>query len=101
MGRVEKSGQGPGVRFLKVPKIFRARKAIRKTPTRLFGKAGSYFVKGIKIKTATKCLEKRIMSPEMRPKSFGTFEKHAPLSRKSREHFRARKAGRQTATLFF
>ena len=27
-------------RFSKVPKTFRVRKAIRKTPTRLFGKAG-------------------------------------------------------------
>ena len=30
----------PGARFLKVPKTFRTRKAIRKTPTRLFCKAG-------------------------------------------------------------
>ena len=47
----------------------------------------SYVVKGIKIKTnakfcASKRLrfedKKRIMSPEMLPKSFGTFEKRAP-----------------------
>ena len=47
----------------------------------------SYVVKGIKIKItakfrASKRLRfedtKRIMSPEMRPKSFGTFEKRAP-----------------------
>ena len=47
----------------------------------------SYVVKGIKIKTTAKfCAsrrprfedEKRIMSPEMLPKSFGTFEKRAP-----------------------
>ena len=31
---------GPGVRFSKDPKILRARNAIRKTPTRLFHKAG-------------------------------------------------------------
>ena len=47
----------------------------------------SYVVKGIKIKItarfrASKRLRfedtKRIMSPEIRPKSFGTFEKQAP-----------------------
>ena len=47
----------------------------------------SYVVKGIKIKTTVKfCASrrprfedtKRIMSPEMRPKSFGTFETQAP-----------------------
>ena len=47
----------------------------------------SYVVKGIKIKIIAKfrasrrlCFEdtKRIMSPEMRPKRFGTFEKQAP-----------------------
>ena len=47
----------------------------------------SYVVKGIKIKLTAKFRAsrrlrfedtKRIMSPEMRPKSFGTFEKQAP-----------------------
>ena len=47
----------------------------------------SYVVKGIKIKTtakfrASRCLRfedtKRIISPEIRPKSSGTFEKQAP-----------------------
>ena len=47
----------------------------------------SYVVKGIKIKiTAKLCASrrlrfedtKRIMSPELYPKSFGTFEKRAP-----------------------
>ena len=47
----------------------------------------SYFVRRIKIKITLKscaskrlCFEdtKKIMSPEMRPKSFGTFEKRAP-----------------------
>ena len=32
----------PGVRFSKDPKTLRARKAIRKTPTRLFCKAGLF-----------------------------------------------------------
>ena len=50
----------------------------------------SYVVKGIKTKVtanfrASKRLRfedtKRIMSPEMRPKSFGTFEKRAPVPR--------------------
>ena len=45
----------------------------------------SYVVKGIKITAkfcASRCLRfedtKRIMAPEIRPKSFGTFEKQAP-----------------------
>ena len=46
----------------------------------------SYVVKGIKIKTVKFCASrrprfedtKRIMSPEMRSKSFGTFETQAP-----------------------
>ena len=47
----------------------------------------SYFGKGIKIKITAKFRAsrrlsfedtKRIMSPEMRPKSFGTFEKKSP-----------------------
>ena len=47
----------------------------------------SYLVKGIKIKIIAKfrasrrlCFEntKRIMSPEIRPTSFGTFEKQTP-----------------------
>ena len=47
----------------------------------------SYVVKGIKIKITAKFRAsrrlrfedtKRIMSPEIRPKSFGTFEKQAP-----------------------
>ena len=53
----------------------------------------SYVVRGIKIKITAKFRAsrrlhfedtKRIMSPEMRTKSFGTFEKRAPVSRKSR-----------------
>ena len=47
----------------------------------------SYVVNGIKIKITAKCRAsrrlrfedtKRIMSPEIRPKCFGTFEKQAP-----------------------
>ena len=34
--------KGPGVRFSKDPKTLRPRKAIRKTPTRLFCKAGLF-----------------------------------------------------------
>ena len=74
--------------FLVSPQTIRARKAIRKPRTRLFCKAGlSNVAKGWKIKLTVKfpasrrlCLEniKGIMSPEMRPKSFGTFEKQAP-----------------------
>ena len=52
-----------------------------------------YFVKGIKIKITAKfraskrlCFEdtNRISRPEMRPKSFGTFEKQAPGLRRNR-----------------
>ena len=40
----------PGARFSKVPKTFRARKAIRKTPTAYYVKlVFSYVLKGIKI----------------------------------------------------
>ena len=53
----------------------------------------SFVVKGIKIKITAKFRAsrrfrfedtKRIMSPEIRPKSFGTFEKQAPGSHASR-----------------
>ena len=63
----------------------------------------SYVVKGIKIKITAKFRAsrrlsfedtKRIVSPEMRPKSFGTFEKQAPGVRFSKDPktLRARKA---------
>ena len=77
-----------GARFSKVPKTFRARKVIPKTPTSLFCKAGFFSIccKGNKKITskfrASRRLRfedtKRIMSPEIRPKSFGIFEKRAP-----------------------
>ena len=80
---------GPGARFSKVPKTFRARKAIRKTVTaNSVNPVFSYDIKGIKIKINAKFRAsrrlrfedaKRIMSPEMCPKSFGTFEKQAPV----------------------
>ena len=79
---------GSGARFSRVPKTFRAQKAIRKTTTCLFCKAGLFIrCKGNKNQNNCKvsCLEtpsfedtKRIMAPEIRPKSFGTFEKQAP-----------------------
>ena len=86
-------------RFSKVPRTFQALKAIRKLRHAYSVKlVFSYVVKGIKIKItarfrASRRLRfedtKRIMSPEMRPKSFGTFEKQAPgpVSRKSRKLF--------------
>ena len=80
--------RGPGARFSKVPKTFRAQNAIRKTPTRLFCKAGLFVCcKGVEIEITAKFRAsrrlrvedtKRMMSPEMRPKNFGTFEKRAP-----------------------
>ena len=81
--------QAPGARFSKVPKTFRARKAIRKTTTYLLCKAGLFIrCKGNKNKITAKFRAsrrlrfedtKRIMAPETRPKSFGTFEKQAPV----------------------
>ena len=69
----------PGARFSNVLRTFRARKAIRKSTT--------YVVKRRKTKITAKFRAserlrfedtKRNMSPEIRPKSFGTFEKQAP-----------------------
>ena len=87
-GNQEWAFRMPGTRFSKVPKTFRARKAIRKLrPAYSVKLVFSYVVKGIKIKITAKFrgsrrlrLEdtKRIMSPEIRPKSFGTFERQAP-----------------------
>ena len=82
----------PGARFSKVPKTFRAWRALGKTPTRLFWKAGLFkCCKGNKIKVTTKILASRrlrwedtkriMMFPEIRPNSLGTFEKRAPDSR--------------------
>ena len=74
--------------FLESPKTFRAREDFRKIATSYLLKlVFSYVVKGIKIKITSKfralrrlslALTKRTMSPKMRPKSFGTFEKRAP-----------------------
>ena len=84
----QRGAKGPRACFSKVPKTFRARKAICKTPTRFFCKAGLFsVVKRTKLKINAKfCASrrlryedtKRIMSPETRPRSFGTFEKRAP-----------------------
>ena len=41
---VSVSYKRPGAHFSKLPKTFRARKAIRKTPTRLFFKAGLFML---------------------------------------------------------
>ena len=72
----------------------------------------SHVVKGIKTKIMAKFCgsrrlrfedTKRIMSPEIRPKSFGTFEKQAPGARFSNvpRTFRARKAIRKITTCLF
>ena len=96
LGTFEK--RAPGARFSKVPTTLRVRKAIRKTMTCLFCKAGLLICcKGNKNNNNCKvsCLEtpSRIMSPEIRPKSFGTFEKQTPGGRfsKDRVTYRARK----------
>ena len=79
--------------FSKVPKTFRARNSIcKKTwPAYSVKLVFSYVVKGIKIKTTVKFRAprrlrfedtKRIMSPKMLPKNFGTFEKRATQTKK-------------------
>ena len=76
----------PGARFLKVPRTFRARKAfVKSRPAYSVKLIFSHVVKGIKITAkfrASRRLRfedtKRIMPPEIRPKSFGTFEEQAP-----------------------
>ena len=78
----------PGARFSKVRKIFEPEKPfVKLRPVHFVKLVFSRVVKGIKIKIAAMfpasrrlCFEdtKRIMSPEMRPKNFGTFEKRAP-----------------------
>ena len=80
--------QAPGARFSKVPKLFGPEKPfVKLRPAYSVKLVFSYVVKGIKIKITAKFRAsrrlrfedtERIMSPEMRPKSFGTFEKLAP-----------------------
>ena len=78
-----------GARFSKVPWTFRAgeKPLVNLRPANSVKLVFSYVVKGIKIKITAKFRAsrllrfehtKRIMSPEIRPKSFGTFEKRAP-----------------------
>ena len=79
---------GAGARFSKVPRTLRARKAfVKSRPAYSVKLIFSHVVKGIKIKITAKFRAsrrlrfedtKRIMSPEIRPKSFGTFEEQAP-----------------------
>ena len=118
--------RAPGARFSKDPKTLRARKVSRKS-RKIFGPEKplvklrpansvklvfSNVVKGIKIKTTAKFHlsrrlrsedTKRIMEPEMLPKSFRTFEKRAPGVRFSKDPktLRARKAIRKTPTRLF
>ena len=98
------SGQGPVSR--KSRKLFGREKPFVKLRLASSGKP-VFSYKGIKIKRNAKFRAsrrlrsedtKRIMSPEMRPKIFGTFEKRAPGARFSKvsRTFRARKAGCQT-----
>ena len=71
----------------KSPKLFGPEKPfVKLRPAYSVKLVFSYVVKGIKIKITAKSSAsvrlrfedtKRIMSPEMRPKSFGTFEKQA------------------------
>ena len=87
--------QAPGARFSKVPRTFRARKAILKLrPAYSVKLVCSYVVERIKINITAKFLaarrlhfedRKRIMSPDLRPKSFGTFEKQ-PLGSSCSKH---------------
>ena len=83
---VHDSKQGPVSRNCR--KLFRPEKPfVKLRPAYSVKLVFSYVVKGIKIKITAKFRAsmhlrfedtKRIMSPEMRPKSFGTFEKQAP-----------------------
>ena len=83
----------PGARFSKVLRTFRFQKPIRKTSGTAYSVklVFSHVVKEIKltIKITANFLAsrrlrfedtKRMMSPEIRPKSFGPFEKQAPAS---------------------
>ena len=82
------STQWAVARFSKVPKTFRVRKAVPKTPIRSSCKAGLFICsrgEKIKITAEFRALRrlpfddtKRTMSPETRPKSFWTFEKRVP-----------------------
>ena len=82
--------QGLGANSRKSRKVSGPEKPfIKLRPTYSVKLVFSYVVKGIKIKMTAKFRAsrrlrfedtKRIMSPEMRPKSFGTFEKRAPGS---------------------
>ena len=101
---LELARNAPGVRFLKVPKAFRAWRLLPAYSVKL---VFSYVVKGIKIKITAKSRalrslrfedRKRTMLPEMHPKSFGTFEKRAPGACFSKvpRTFQARKASCQT-----
>ena len=84
------SQYGPGARFSKSRKLFEPEKPfVKLRPAYSVKLVFTYVVKGIKIKITAKFrasrslrLEdtKRIMSPEMRPKTFRTFEKRAPDS---------------------
>ena len=85
---ISEISRSPGARFSKVPRTFRARKPfVKLRPAHSVKLVFSYVVKGIKIKITAKFRAsrrlhfedtKRIMSPDLRPKSFGTFEKQAP-----------------------
>ena len=64
----------------------RGRRAVRKTPTHLVCKAVFFSYVGIKFKITAKfsalrrfpSKDTKIIKSEMRPKSFGTFDKRAP-----------------------
>ena len=78
----------PGARFSKFRKVFRPEKPLVKLrPAYSVKLVFSYVAKGIKIKITAKFRASkrlhfedtnRISRPEIRPKSFGTFEKQAP-----------------------
>ena len=77
-----------GARFSKFLQLFGPEKPfVKLRPAYSVKLVFSYVVKGMKIKITAKFRAsrrlrfedtKRIMSPEMRPKSFGTFEKRTP-----------------------
>ena len=79
---------GPGPVSRKSRKLFGSEKPfVKLRPAYSVKLVFSYVVKGIKMKITAKFRasrrlrfedKRRIMSPEMRPKSFGTFKKRAP-----------------------
>ena len=110
-GSIQKST--PGARFSKVPKTFRARKAIHETPTCLICKAG-LFICCIGNKNQNNCKVSCLETPSfwrykenyvtrIAPEKSRDFWETGPWGPflESPDNFRARKASRKTTTCLF